>query len=166
MWTLRHLSLRNFDNFEYWTSLRNSFSVTPNLSLSLPVEICFSVFAFVLGFNLIPILTFFFFIFPIFSITKSSLLDSTLINKTFLFIAYSNSEYVLPTPEKTIFFGLTPAFKAFIISPLDTTSAPQSKFLISFIIFTFELDLTEKQIKGPILLKWFLKLIILFFNFK
>ena len=71
----------------------------------------------------------------------------------FLFIAYSSSEYVLPTPEKTIFLVLIPAFIAFIISPLETTSAPQPKFFISFNIFTFEFDLTEKQIKGFIFLK-------------
>ena len=38
-------------------------------------------------------------------------------------IAYSNSLSVLPTPEKTIFFGLMPALIANINSPLETTSA-------------------------------------------
>ena len=89
----------------------------------------------------------------IFSIAKSSLFDSTLISKIFLFIAYSNSEYVLPTPEKTIFFAIIPALKAFIISPFETTSAPNPKLLISFNILLLEFDFTEKQIKGLIFLK-------------
>ena len=54
----------------------------------------------------------------------------------------------MPTPEKTIFFGLIPAFKAFIISPIDTTSAPQPIFFISLSKLTFEFDFTAKQIKG------------------
>ena len=58
-------------------------------------------------------------------------------------------------PEKTIFFGLTPAFKAIISSPFDTTSAPSPNFFISLIRLTLVLDLTAKQINGEKDLKFF-----------
>ena len=46
-----------------------------------------------------------------------------------------NSALVLPTPEKTIFFGLAPAFITFCNSPPETTSNPNplsTKFLNIF----------------------------------
>ena len=77
--------------------------MTPNLFSFLPVEICLKVCASVFGFNLIPMLTDFFFAFATFSISKISLLDSAFINSIFLATAYSISAAVFPTPEKTIF---------------------------------------------------------------
>ena len=73
-----------------------------------------------------------------------------------------SSSIVFPTPEKTIFSGLILAFKALISSPFETTSAPNPNLLIKFNIFKLQLDFTEKQIKGFIVLKFFLKLLILF----
>ena len=72
-------------------------------------------------------------------------------------MANSISLEVFPTPEKTIFFGLIPAFRAIINSPIDTTSAPNPNFLISFMRFMLALDFTEKQINGEIDVKLFLK---------
>ena len=76
------------------------------------------------------------------------------------------SSLVLPTPENTILLGLTPAFKANISSPFETTSAPKPNFLISLIIFTLVFDFTEKQINGEKDLKFCLKLFIFSFNFE
>ena len=89
-----------------------------------------------------------------------SLLDSELINKIFLSIAKLISLEVLPTPEKTIFFGLIPALRANINSPIDTTSAPSPNFFISFIKFKLVFDLIAKQINGDMDLKFFLKSLI------
>ena len=94
-----------------------------------------------------------------------SLSDSELISKIFLFIAYSNSLSVFPTPEKTIFFGLMPALIANINSPLETTSAPSPKFFISLIKFKFVLDLIAKQTRGENLPNFELKFWIFFFIF-
>ena len=66
-------------------------------------------------------------------------------------------------PEKTIFSGFILAFKALMSSPFETTSVPNPNLLIKLKIFKLELDFTEKQIKGFIVLKFFLKLLILFF---
>ena len=104
-----------------------------------------------------------FFLFAIFSISIISFSDSAFISNILLFIAKFNSSIVLPTPEKTIFFGLIPAFKAIINSPIDTTSAPNPWFFIILKIFILQFDFTEKQIKGFIYLKLFLKLLIFCF---
>ena len=104
--------------------------------------------------------------FDIFSISLISLSDSVFNNKIFLFIAYLISSSVLPTPEKTIFFGLMPAFKALINSPIETTSAPKPNFFISFSRYKLGLDLTAKQINGFKILKFFLKFKILFLSFE
>ena len=98
------------------------------------------------------------FFFDILLINFASLSDSIFISNIFFFIAKISSSSVFPTPEKTIFFGLIPAFKAIFNSPIDTTSAPQPSLFKFFKISKFEFDLTEKQIKGLILLKQFLKL--------
>ena len=74
-------------------------------------------------------------------------------NKSLFFIASFSSLSVFPTPEKTILSGLIFAFKAFRSSPSETTSAPDPNLDNSEIRDTFELDLTEKQISGFILLK-------------
>ena len=79
-----------------------------------------------LGFSLIPIGVTRFIFCDILFINLASLSDSILISNTPFFIASRNSLSVLPTPEKTIFFGLILAFKAFKSSPSDTTSAPRS----------------------------------------
>ena len=50
----------------------------------------------------------------------------------FFLMAYSISSSVLPTPEKTILFLLIPALREANNSPLDTTSAPNPSFFISF----------------------------------
>ena len=110
-----------------------------------------------------PILIFFFIFLAIFSISIISFSDSVFINKIFLLIANLSSSIVFPTPEKTIFSGLIFAFRALISSPFETTSAPNPNLLIKFKIFKLELDFTEKQIKGFIVLNFFLKLLILFF---
>ena len=55
------------------------------------------------------------------------------------------------------------AFKTLRSSPFETTSAPKPNLFIRLRIFKLELDFTEKQIKGFIFLKFFLKLLILFF---
>ena len=115
------------------------------------------------GLNLIPIFIFLLFFLAIFSISIISLFDSAFINKIFLFIANLSSSTVFPTPEKTIFSGFILAFKALINSPFETTSAPKPNLLIWLKIFKLELDFTEKQIKGFIVLKFFLKLLILLF---
>ena len=73
-------------------------------------------------------------------------------------IAKRSSSSVLPTPEKTIFDGFIPDLRAAESSPIETTSAPHPSFLSSLRIFIFELDFTEKQIKGLLLLNKFLKL--------
>ena len=113
--------------------------------------------------SLKPIFIFLLFFFAIFSISKISFSDSALINKIFLFIANLSSSTVFPTPEKTIFSGFIFAFKALLSSPFETTSAPNPNLLTKFRIFKLELDLTEKHIKGSIVLKFLLKLLILFF---
>ena len=123
----------------------------------MPVEICFSVLASVSGFNLSPISTTLFSFFAAFSIAKTSLKDSEFINNIFCLIAYSISSLVLPTPEKTILFLSIPALSDAYNSPFETTSAPRPSFFISFNNEIFELDFTEKQIKGLISLKAFLK---------
>ncbi len=40
-------------------------------------------------------------------------------------------------------------------SPFETTSAPNPNLLVKLKIFKLELDFTEKQIKGFIVLKFF-----------
>ena len=60
----------------------------------------------------------------------------------FFLIANLISSSVLPTPEKTILFGLIPAFKANFSSPTDTTSAPRLFFFNSLRILKFEFALT------------------------
>ena len=82
----------------------------------------------------------------------------------FLLTAYLISSTVLPTPEKTILFGLIPALSAFINSPIETTSAPRPNLPISLIKFTLVFDLIAKHIKGENDLKLFLKLLIFSFN--
>ena len=62
---------------------------------------------------------------------RTSLSDSALIRSTLFFIASLISSSVFPIPEKTIFFGLIPAFIAFNSSPIDTTSAPEPIFFNS-----------------------------------
>ena len=54
----------------------------------------------------------------------ASLSDSQFIKRISFLIAILSSSAVFPTPEKTIFFGFIPAFKAFNNSPPETTSAP------------------------------------------
>ena len=149
-----------FKNFESLIKLIISINVflsTPNLFSLLPVEICFNVSASVSGFNLSPISTTLLNFFATFSISKTSLNDSEFINNIFCLIAYSISSFVLPTPEKTILFLLIPALSDAYNSPLETTSAPRPSFFISFNNEILELDFTEKQIKGLISLKAFLK---------
>ena len=63
----------NFDRLEDLINFKKVFSSTPNLFSFLPVDILFSVFASVFGFNLMPIFTITFFSFAIFSISKTSL---------------------------------------------------------------------------------------------
>ena len=70
--------------------------------------------------------------------------------KVSFLIAKSISSYVLPTPEKTIFLDLILDFKANINSPLDTTSAPNPNFEISFKILILLFALTAKHISGLI----------------
>ena len=66
----------------------------------------------------------------------------------------------MPIPEKTIFFGLIPAFIAFNSSPPETTSAPDPIFFNSLSKdVRFELDFTEKHIKGLVALNALLKFI-------
>jgi len=65
-------------------SSKKVFSLMPNLFSFFPVEIWLKVFASVLGFNLIPICTFFFLSLAILSISFISLLDSAFINNIFL----------------------------------------------------------------------------------
>ena len=72
---------------------------------------------------------------------------------------------VFPTPEKTILFGLIPDFRAFINSPIETTSAPMPNFPISRNNALFGFALTAKQVKGLIFLKLFLKFFIFFLSF-
>ena len=98
-----------------------------------------------------------FFFFEIFSIKSISLLDSEFISRIFFSIANFISFSVLPTPEKTIFFGLMPALRANINSPLDTTSAPSPNFFISFIKLILVFDFIAKQISGENFLKYELK---------
>ena len=117
-----------------------------------------NVLASVSGLSLKPISILFFIDLAIFSIVINSLLDSVLINKIFFLIANFNSSSVFPTPEKTIFFGLIPALKTLFNSPIETTSAPKPKLLIIFKILILLLDLTEKHVRGSILLNCFLKL--------
>ena len=61
-------------------------------------------------------------------------------------------------PEKTILLGLIPAFDTFNNSPAETTSAPEPNLFNSLSKFIFELDFTEKHIKGLIFLNASLKL--------
>ena len=82
----------------------------------------------------------------------------------FLSMAKLISSLVLPTPEKTILFGLIPALRALNNSPFETTSAPRPNLLIILKIYKLLFDFTEKHINGSILLKFFLKLLILVFN--
>ena len=65
------------------------------------------------------------------------------------------SSSVLPTPEKTILFGLIPALSALNNSPFETTSAPTPNFLISLKILKLLFDFTEKQINGLMPRKFF-----------
>ena len=58
-----------------------------------------------------------------------------------------------------------PAFKAFVNSPNDTTSAPKPNFFISFNSFKLAFALTAKHTIGFKLLKFCLKLFIFSFNF-
>jgi hypothetical protein len=73
-------------------------------------------------------------------------------------MAYLISFEVLPTPEKTILLGFTPALRAIFNSPIETTSAPHPSFFISFNRFTLSLDLTEKHNSGLKDLNVFFKL--------
>ena len=90
-------------------------------------------------------------------INFASLSDSQLINKIFLLIAIFNSSSDLPTPEKTIFFGLMPALRAFNSSPPDTTSAPAPSLPKILKIFVLLLDFAAKHIKGLVFLNVFTK---------
>ena len=72
-----------------------------------------------------------------------------------MLIAIFNSSSVLPTPEKTIFFGLIPAFRAFNSSPPETTSAPAPNLPRIRSIFKLLLDFAAKQIKGLLFLNVF-----------
>ena len=128
------------------------------------MEIFFKVLASIFGFNLKPTFTFFFFFIAILFITFISSSDSALISNIFLSMAKLISSLVLPTPEKTILFGLIPALRALNNSPFETTSAPRPNFLIILKIYKLLFDFTEKHINGSILLKFFLKLLILVFN--
>ena len=58
------------------------------------------------------------------------------------------SSSVLPTPEKTILFGLIPALIALSNSPPDTTSAPAPSLPNNLRIDKLELALAAKQIIG------------------
>ena len=60
--------------------------------------------------------------------SSSSSSDSMLNCSILFFKANSISEFSLPTPEKIIFFGDTPAAIHFLNSPIDTISAPQPNF--------------------------------------
>ena len=60
------------------------------------------------------------------------ILDATFINKIFFLIANLISSSVLPTPEKTILFGLIPDLIALSNSPPETTSAPDPIFFKTF----------------------------------
>ena len=60
--------------------------------------------------------------------SSSSSSDSILNCSTLFFKAYSISEFSLPTPEKIIFLGDTPAATHFLNSPIETISAPQPSF--------------------------------------
>jgi hypothetical protein len=86
-------------------------------------------------------------------INLASLSDSIFINNIFFFTASFNSSSVFPTPEKTILFGLMPAFIALRSSPAETTSAPAPSFPSIFSIDKFVLALVAKQIRGSTLLK-------------
>ena len=79
------------------------------------------------------------------SFVKSNLKVSTIIKSTF------PNTFLLAF--LAILFGLIFAFRAFISSPSDTTSAPDPSLPNSDIRETFELDLTEKQIIGLTFLK-------------
>ena len=118
----------------------------PNLLSAFPVEIFLCVFASTFGFNLKPIETFFLNFFANVFTNFASLSDSQLINKIFLLIAIFNSSSVLPTPEKTIFFGFIPALRAFNSSPPDTTSAPAPSLPKTLKIFVLLLDFAAKHI--------------------
>jgi len=102
--------------------------------------------------------------FEILLMRTASLSDSTFIKSILFFIAILISSSVFPTPEKTIFFGLMPAFIAFSNSPSDTTSAPEPIYLSSLSKVKFELDFTEKHIIGLIFLNVLLKRLKLSFN--
>ena len=67
-------------------------------------------------------------------------------------MAIFNSSSVLPTPEKTILYGLIPALVAFSSSPPETTSTPEPNFASIFNIVKFVLALAAKQISGLTLL--------------
>ena len=122
------------------------------------MDIFLLVFPVTFGFNLIPTEVFLDSFLEIEFITLASLSDSIFINKIFFLIASSISSRIFPTPEKTIFLPLIPAFIAFSSSPAETTSAPDPSFFSSFSKVILELDLTEKHTKGLISLNVLLKL--------
>ena len=138
---------------------KQAFIETPNLLSFFPVDIFLLVLAEIFGLILIPTETILLFFLAILLIALISASDSALIKRIPLLIAKSNSSSVLPTPEKTIFFGEIPALRAIFNSPIETTSAPEPSFFNSEISFKFEFDFTEKQIIGLIFLKDFLKLL-------
>ena len=129
-----------------------------------PVEIFLWVLPTIFGFSLIPTVVILFIFFEILLIRLASFIDSILINSTPFLIASFISSSVFPTPEKTIFLTLIPAFIAFNISPAETTSAPDPIFFNSLSKVMLELDLTEKQTKGLAVLNALLKALKLFFN--
>ncbi len=71
--------------------------------------------------------------------------DSTLIWRMPETRAKASSRSVLPTPEKTILSGGTPARRARRSSPSLTTSAPQPRAARVLIPARLALDLTAKQ---------------------
>ena len=66
---------------------------------------------------------------------------------------------------RRILFLLIPALSDAYNSPFETTSAPRPSFFISFNNEILELDFTEKQTKGLISLKAFLKFSIFSLKF-
>ena len=116
--------------FLFFTTFKNSDILIPNLFTLFPVAIFLLVLALISGLILTPIFVIFFNFFEISLINVISFVDSAFIDKMFFLIANLISSTVLPTPEKTILFGLIPAFKANFSSPTDTTSAPRLFFLI------------------------------------
>ena len=74
---------------------------------------------------------------------RSSLTDSTLKRRISAFSASRISSRVLPTPEKMIFFGGTPARSARCSSPPETMSAPAPALARVEITARFEFALIE-----------------------